>query len=446
MALASNPLIQALQTAKAQSAVGGAAAKPQDNGAAQGPSFADVYARQNSAKPAQADNTPAKARSADDTDRKDPAAKPADDDNAVADSGNSLPAKAAGDKQDTADDASDEDPALVDIQPGTTVDPTLDPALVATPTPVEVPPQAPEPDPVLLAVVPVAIPLPPPVVTDEGEAAFDPSADALDGLPAVQLALEASKTRQGAQANDKLVKGAADDSANLSQLVANNLSASDDASLEGAEADGEGDKAFTSLLGDGLKDVKHAASDTRVDNFADRLAALSQAAQQRPVAAQTPAQVLNQPLAMHQSGLVDEVVNRVMYLSSQNLKSAQIQLEPAELGRLDIRVNMAQDQSNVTFLSPHLVVREALESQMGRLRDSFQQQGLGQVDVNVAADQQAWQQGQRQQEQASEQSRRSTGAGDRVEGAADESIAAISETPAAGVQQVVGSSAVDYYA
>mgnify|MGYP000303248327 CR=1 FL=1 len=50
----------------------------------------------------------------------------------------------------------------------------------------------------------------------------------------------------------------------------------------------------------------------------------------------------------------EEVVNRVMYLSSANLKSADIQLQPAELGRLDIRVNITADQqAQVNFMSGH---------------------------------------------------------------------------------------------
>ena len=103
-----------------------------------------------------------------------------------------------------------------------------------------------------------------------------------------------------------------------------------------------GDKAFSGLIDDGLKDLKSATSDTRVDDFANRLAALTQAATPKTANA-VP---VNQPIAMHQSGWTEEVVNRVMYLSSANLKSADIQLQPAELGRLDIRVNMVAGPAN----------------------------------------------------------------------------------------------------
>jgi hypothetical protein len=164
----------------------------------------------------------------------------------------------------------------------------------------------------------------------------------------------------------------------------------------------QGDKAFAGLLDSGLKDLKGASSDTRVDDFADRLASLTQAVTAKTANAVpvTPSP-LQQPLAMNQGAWTEGLVNRVMYLSSQNLKSADIQLEPAELGRLDIRVNVAADQpTQIHFISGHAGVRDALDSQVHRLRELFAQQGLAQPDVNVA-DQSRGQQHKQAQQDAS---------------------------------------------
>ena len=151
--------------------------------------------------------------------------------------------------------------------------------------------------------------------------------------------------------------------------------------------------------------------------------------------------------SMHQSGWTEEVVNRVMYLSSANLKSAEIQLQPAELGRLDIKVNMAADQqAQVTFMSGHAVVREALESQSGRLREMFAQQGMGQVDVNVSDQSRGWQgQGQEQQQQQN-QARGVNGNGGRGDGGDASDHAEVAAAVAPVTTTVIGSSAVDYYA
>jgi flagellar hook-length control protein FliK len=152
---------------------------------------------------------------------------------------------------------------------------------------------------------------------------------------------------------------------------------------------------------------------------------------------------VNQPIAMHQSGWTEEVVNRVMYLSSANLKAADIQLQPAELGRLDIRVNMVPDQqTQVTFMSAHPGVREALDGQVHRLRDMFAQQGMGQVDVNVS-DQSRGSQNQGQNQQA--QSGRSHASGGRLDSMDDDMSQSVAEV-AANTTSVIGSSAVDYYA
>lgn len=474
MALATNPLLTALTAAKAQKAGNNAPAKAPDPVKHNTSSFSDVFARQAPSKSHSADNPapkPASAKSSAADDKPAASHTSAAADKTVADNGNGLPAKAvngkadddagtgqgqADDKNDGTDDA--HDPALADSPP---VDPVADPTLAVT-SPVQEP-VAVEPavDPTLLAgTLPLPV-IPPPAVqaptdaTDVADDGFDPSADPLEGLTAVQVALE-NKAQQTAQNNgvhgdgkDGKGGGKQDPNADPSQLLANNLAALGDQAVDKSTTEGGGDKAFSGLLADGLKDVKGAASDTRMDNFADRLAALSQAAQAKNTSAPA-APLLNQPLAMNQGGWTEGVVNRVMYLSSQNLKQADIQLEPAELGRLDIRVNMAADQqTQVTFMSAHVGVREALESQMARLRESFVQQGMGQVDVNVSDQSRGWQQQAQQQSGGDGQRSGGSNAANGVGGSdliADGAPVDAASAAAHAPLTVVGSSAVDYYA
>ncbi len=90
-------------------------------------------------------------------------------------------------------------------------------------------------------------------------------------------------------------------------------------------------------------------------------------------------------LNLQQSGWTDGVADRVMWMSSQNLKTADIRLDPAGLGRMRVHIELDSDQvAQVTFVSPHAGVREAIESQSQRLRDLFAQQGMNLADVNVA--------------------------------------------------------------
>jgi flagellar hook-length control protein FliK len=396
-----------------------------------------VKADDNSAKPTRDKPVDASAKPAAGND------KPAAATPAVADSGNTLPAKPAASSDDTAskDDAAPVDPTLAQ-QPA--VDPVVDPALIATVTPVVVVPVPVEtPAPVAAAKDDKAAPVvaAPIAATEDATPAFDPEADPLDAMPAVRLAMEqGGHVSASSQAPAKTAPTTTQDQPTAAQNFAAGLATMVDQQATKDSTDQGGDKAFSGLIESGLKDLKEASSDTRVDDFANRLAALTQAATPKTANALPP--VTNAPLAMHQSGWTDEIVNRVMYLSSANLKSAEIQLQPAELGRLDIKVNMTADQqAQVNFMSAHPVVREALESQSGRLREMFAQQGMGQVDVNVS-DQSRGQEQQQQQAQTGGVSRSGRGGDSSDSGSHIE----VAEAVAPVTSTVIGSSAVDYYA
>lgn len=445
MPVAPNSLLQAAPAAKPQAPAVNSpavAADPRDKG----PGFAQVFASQGSKPTVKADDNSAKPTRDKpvDTSAK-PAAgndKPAAATPAVADSGNTLPAKPAASSDDTAskDDAAPVDPALAQ-QPA--VDPVVDPALIATVTPVVVPVPVETPAPVAAAKDDKAAPVvaAPIAATEDATPAFDPEADPLDAMPAVRLAMEqGGHVSASSQAPAKTAPTTTQDQPTAAQNFAAGLATMVDQQATKDSTDQGGDKAFSGLIEGGLKDLKEASSDTRVDDFANRLAALTQAATPKTANALPP--VTNAPLAMHQSGWTDEIVNRVMYLSSANLKSAEIQLQPAELGRLDIKVNMTADQqAQVNFMSAHPVVREALESQSGRLREMFAQQGMGQVDVNVS-DQSRGQEQQQQQAQTGGVSRSGRGGDNSDSGSHIE----VAEAVAPVTSTVIGSSAVDYYA
>jgi flagellar hook-length control protein FliK len=448
MPVTPNILLQASRQAQTQAASANPsapAAEPGDKAA----SFARVYASQAQNKPdavADASVKPGRDKTSDVAARKDAGEdKSAADEPVVADGGKSLPADkpVQADDKSAGDDGSDADPApVVDAAP---VDPALDPALQPTTQPAPATPAVADAvQPAVEASLAAAV-APANVAAPTGtDGDFDPEADPLDALPALRLAMEqsghvsassqaqpkAASTQTQAQADGELTS-AQNFAAGMATML--DVQADKDSTAQGD------DKAFSGLIDDGLKDLKSASSDTRVDDFANRLAALTQAATPKT----TNALPVNQPIAMHQNGWTEEVVNRVMYLSSANLKAADIQLQPAELGRLDIRVSMVPDQqTQVTFMSAHPGVREALDGQVHRLRDMFAQQGMGQVDVNVS-DQSRGSQDQGQNQQA--QSGRSNASGGRLDPVGDDVAPSVAEV-AANTTSVIGSSVVDYYA
>ena len=78
------------------------------------------------------------------------------------------------------------------------------------------------------------------------------------------------------------------------------------------------------------------------------------------------------------------VGDKVLWLAAQNVSSAEIRLDPPELGPMQVKVSVNQDQASVTFTSPHPAVREALDQQLNRLREMFSEQGLNLVNVDVS--------------------------------------------------------------
>ncbi|VVP84974.1 hypothetical protein PS934_01045 [Pseudomonas fluorescens] len=454
MPVTPNILLQASRQAKIQAACANPpalTAEPGDKAA----SFAHVYANQAQSKPdalADASVKPGREKSSDVAGKEDTGDdKPAAGEPVVADGGKSLPADTPmqADEKTVGDEASVADPApVVDAAP---LDPALDPSLQPVLQPVVPAPVAPavadtvQPavEAPVAAAATVTAAIAPALATTDGD--FDPSTDPLDALPAVRLAMEQSgHVSASSQAQPKAaptqVQAQADGELTPAQNFAAGMATLLDVQGDKSSTGQGDDKAFSGLIDDGLKDLKSASSDTRVDDFANRLAALTQAATPKTANALP----VNQPIAMHQSGWTEEVVNRVMYLSSANLKAADIQLQPAELGRLDIRVSMVPDQqTQVTFMSAHPGVREALDGQVHRLRDMFAQQGMGQVDVNVSDQSRGSQQGQEQARQS--QSGRTSASGGRLDSMDDDVAPGVAEV-AANTTRVIGSSAVDYYA
>jgi Flagellar hook-length control protein len=78
------------------------------------------------------------------------------------------------------------------------------------------------------------------------------------------------------------------------------------------------------------------------------------------------------------------VAERAAMMAGQNIQSAELQLDPPELGPLQVRVQVNSDQVVVSFVSGHANVRDALDTTATRLRELCEQQGLNLVDVDVS--------------------------------------------------------------
>ncbi|GEM_PF-3137290 len=85
-----------------------------------------------------------------------------------------------------------------------------------------------------------------------------------------------------------------------------------------------------------------------------------------------------------QSGWGEAVGNRLMMMVHGKMQSANIHLNPAELGPIEIRVSVNQEQASVHFISNHSVVREAIADAFPHLKEMFMQNGLSLTDADVS--------------------------------------------------------------
>ena len=154
--------------------------------------------------------------------------------------------------------------------------------------------------------------------------------------------------------------------------------------LEGLSEKTNADKNSSAAVLDSVKAAPDTLLNAKAVTPTDSIRADLQPPPESQLSAQAVRQVPGAAIAMQQPGWTQDVTDKVMWMSAQNLKSAEIKLDPAELGRLDIKIDMTQEQTQVSFSSAHAGVRESLESQMHRLRELFAQQGLHNVDVDVS--------------------------------------------------------------
>jgi flagellar hook-length control protein FliK len=89
----------------------------------------------------------------------------------------------------------------------------------------------------------------------------------------------------------------------------------------------------------------------------------------------TPAQVVvNTPLG--QDAWTDDFNQSITWLASQQGQSAQLHLNPPNLGPLDVVLNVSDGQATALFTSPHAAVREAVEQALPRLREMLADSGI----------------------------------------------------------------------
>jgi len=114
-----------------------------------------------------------------------------------------------------------------------------------------------------------------------------------------------------------------------------------------------------------------------------------------------------------QQGWADSLSRSLSLMVARNMEGAQLEIDPPELGPLQVRLQIKNDQVALQFSSQHASVRDALEQSVARLQDMLGEEGLDLVNVDVSD----------QREGASDDRRADSALAER-EGSPDEELAA----------------------
>jgi len=100
-------------------------------------------------------------------------------------------------------------------------------------------------------------------------------------------------------------------------------------------------------------------------------------------AAATETFQLHQPI--NKPGWSAELGSRLVWLSKEGVQEAKIRLTPANLGTIDIKITVENDQAKVSFLSQHSAVRDIIEGSLPRLREMMMDAGVKLEHANVGS-------------------------------------------------------------
>lgn len=114
-----------------------------------------------------------------------------------------------------------------------------------------------------------------------------------------------------------------------------------------------------------------------------------------PTAMNTATYDIKVDLPVGQPKWNSEFAQKVVWLTNQQQQVAEIRLNPAHLGPVEVMLTITQDQATAQFSSPHLAVRDAIEQALPRLREMMADSGIQLGNVTVGAD--SFQQEHRQQ-------------------------------------------------
>ncbi len=123
-----------------------------------------------------------------------------------------------------------------------------------------------------------------------------------------------------------------------------------------------------------------------IDKRDDFLASLhAQVAHQTAPTATASPRADSIPTPLRDAAWAQDFSERVVWLARNDQQTAQISINPPQLGPVQIALNLNGDQATASFVSPHAEVRQAIEDALPRLREMLAGAGIDLGQANVGS-------------------------------------------------------------
>ncbi len=127
------------------------------------------------------------------------------------------------------------------------------------------------------------------------------------------------------------------------------------------------------------------SNEQNANTILNNLSTLNQAVSSGTTA-QAPAMTMTQNLTHPEWN--NELGQKLIWMHTQNIPSAEIKINPPDLGPLSIKIDVDQNQqTTVSFITQHSEVKDAIEAAIPKLREMLNGQQLSLLDVNVSQQQ-----------------------------------------------------------
>ncbi len=90
---------------------------------------------------------------------------------------------------------------------------------------------------------------------------------------------------------------------------------------------------------------------------------------------------------MNSSQWQNSLGERMVWMVKRDVQQAELRLNPKHLGPVEVRIEIRNEQANITFSAHHAVTRDALEAAVPRLREMLGEAGLMLANADVSQQQ-----------------------------------------------------------